>query len=65
LAFRTDYNDQFYEKQRQRLNQILKTGKNKTTGATLIDDIIDGKVDPAELDKELGMPGFTRFFFNR
>jgi hypothetical protein len=65
LAFRTDYNDQFYERQRQRLNQILKTGKNKTTGATLIDDIIDGKVDPAELDKELGMPGFTRFFFNR
>ena len=65
LAFRTDYNDQYYEGQRQRLNQILRGGKNKETGTTLIDDILNGKIDPAALDKELGMPGFTRFFFNR
>ena len=64
LAFRTDYNDQFYERQRQRLNEILRA-KDPETGATLVDDILLGKVDPKQLDEELGMPGFSRYFFNR
>jgi hypothetical protein len=64
LAFRTDYNDQFYESQRQRLTEILRA-KDPKTGTTLVDDILLGKVDPKQLDEELGMPGFSRFFFNR
>jgi len=64
LAFRTDYNDQFYERQRQRLNDILRA-KDPETGKTLIDDILLGSVDPRQLDEELGMPGFSRYFFNR
>jgi hypothetical protein len=64
LAFRTDYNDQFYETQRQRLNEILRA-KDPKTGTTLVDDILLGKVDPKQLDEELGMPGFSRYFFNR
>jgi hypothetical protein len=64
LAFRNDYNDQFYETQRQRLNEILRA-KDPKTGTTLVDDILLGKVDPKQLDEELGMPGFSRYFFNR
>jgi hypothetical protein len=64
LAFRTDYNDQFYESQRQRLTEILRA-KDPKTGTTLVDDILLGKVDPKQLDEELGMPGFSRYFFNR
>lgn len=64
LAFRNDYNDQFYEVQRQRLNEILRA-KDPKTGTTLVDDILLGKVDPKQLDEELQMPGFSRFFFNR
>ena len=64
LAFRTDYNDQFYELQRQRLNDILRA-KDPKTGKTLVDDILLGKVDPKQLDAELEMPGFSRYFFNR
>ena len=64
LAFRNDYNDQFYEVQRQRLNEILRA-KDPKTGTTLVDDILLGKVDPKQLDEELQMPGFSRYFFNR
>jgi hypothetical protein len=64
LAFRNDYNDQFYEAQRQRLTEILRA-KDPKTGTTLVDDILLGKVDPKQLDEELGMPGFSRYFFNR